>query len=120
MRNGKWLQRLMVSYLPLFFIMVSVLVFIFFLAVNGIAEKENKRANEQFARQLMQLLDNEIEALNRTFLADVYFSEEVQLFFNPFYEEDTALNYELIKRLQTFVASSGFVDSVYLYRESDG
>lgn len=120
MRNGKWLQRLMVSYLPLFFIMVSVLVFIFFLAVNGIAEKENKRANEQFARQLMQLLDNEIEALNRTFLADVYFSEEVQLFFNPFYEGDIALNYEMIKRLQDFVASSGLVDSVYAYRESDG
>lgn len=120
MKGSKWLQKMMLSYLPLFFIMVSVLVFIFFLSVNGIAEKENKRANEQFAKQNLQLLDNEMYALNQTFLADVYFSEEVQLFFNPLHEGDIALHYKLIQLLQTYVRSSSFIDSIYLYRESDG
>src|SRR5690606_14595858 len=106
MKGSKWLQKMMLSYLPLFFVMVSILVFIFFLSVNGIAEQENKRANEQFAKQNLQLLDNEMYSLNQTFLADVYFSEEVQLFFNPLHEGDIALHYELIQVLQTFVRSS--------------
>ena len=120
MRNkGKWIKNMMFSYLPLFFIMISILVFIFFFSVNSIAEKENKRANEQFATQNLQLLDNEMYALNQRFLDDIFFSQEVQLFFNDFYENDISLNYALIQKLQTFVRSSSFVDSVYVYRESD-
>ncbi|WP_138754579.1 helix-turn-helix domain-containing protein [Paenibacillus sinopodophylli] len=117
--KNKWFQKMMFSYLPLFFIMISILVFIFFLSVNQIAEKENKRANEQFAKQIMQLLDNEMYTLSQSFLSDVYFTDEVQLFFNSFYKDDIALNYELIQKLQAFVRSSEFIDSIYLYRNSD-
>ncbi|GBF76706.1 AraC family transcriptional regulator [Paenibacillus sp. 598K] len=121
MRNkGKWIQRMMFSYLPLFFIMISILVFIFFLSVNNIAEQENKRANEQFALQSLQLLDNEMYALNQRFLDEIYFSPETQLFFNAFYAEDISLNYALIQKLQSFVRSTSLVDSVYLYRATDG
>ncbi len=118
MRN-KWFQKLMFSYLPLFFIMISILVFIFFLAVNQIAEKENQRANQQFAKHILQLLDNEMYTLKQEFLNDIYFADEVQLFFNPLYKEDIELNYRLIQRLQNFVSSNEFIDSIYLYRESD-
>lgn len=117
--KNKWFQKMVFSYLPLFFIMISVLVFIFFLSVNQIAEKENKRANQQFAKQIMQLLDNEMYTLSQTFLSDVYFTDEVQLFFNPFYQEDIELNYKLIQKLQAFVRSSEFIDSIYLFRSAD-
>ncbi|OUS69695.1 hypothetical protein B1748_30615 [Paenibacillus sp. MY03] len=117
--KNRWFQKMLLSYLPLFFIVVSVLVFIFFFAVNQVAEKENNRANEQFAKHIMQSVDNELGTLQRALLSEVFFSDKTQFFFNPLYAQDTRLNYELSQNLQRFVNSASLIDSVYMYRQSD-
>jgi two-component system response regulator YesN len=117
--KSRWFQKMILSYLPLFFIVVSVLVFIFFLAVNQVAEEENNRANEQFAKHIMQSVDNELGSVQDTLLSNVFFSDKVQLFFNPLFAEDTGLNYELSQILQSFASSNSLVDSIYVYRLSD-
>lgn len=118
-KKKRSIHKVLFSYLPLFFITVSILVFIFFLMVNEISERDNKRANEQFANHTIQLLDNEMTVVNKAFLNEIYFATETQLFFNPLYRDDTELNYDLSKKLRSFVNLYNYIDSIYLYRDSD-
>ena len=69
--NNNWFRRLLLSYLPVFFIVTTILFIIFFQVFNEQNRKEALKANEFLASQVMQYLDNSLRSIDFKVLREI-------------------------------------------------
>ncbi|EAA9756027.1 hypothetical protein C3550_24580, partial [Salmonella enterica] len=62
--NNSWFRRLLLSYLPVFFIVTTILFIIFFQVFNEQNRREALKANEFLASQVTQYLDNSLRSID--------------------------------------------------------
>lgn len=121
--NKQWFKRLLLSYLPIFLVITSLLLSIAILTVSELSHKAMEETNAASARHAMALLDNSLKAVDDAILKEIQTNTVLGQFFyppaggNPFYSV-----YEpsfLLRNLITGVQSIR-IDSIYLYRIADG
>lgn len=111
--------RWLFSYLPVFFSIISILVFIFFLAISGYSRQQAGQANEIFTRNVMQAMDSFLRFTEQTIVQELLTDEKFTLFYDPFQQMTPFQTYEVMKKIRTLAAISESIDSIYLYRLSD-
>ncbi|MCL6456470.1 MAG: helix-turn-helix domain-containing protein [Gorillibacterium sp.] len=115
----KWFYRLLLSYFPVFFVMVSVLVLMSFLLLSEFSRRETISANEQYVRQLIQLVDHSLQEIDATLIKEIDTDEKLRLFFQEGGASSYYNTYEISKMMNRMVTSQDLIDSMYTYRYHD-
>ncbi|NOU64830.1 helix-turn-helix domain-containing protein [Paenibacillus sp. LMG 31461] len=116
----KWLYRLIMSYIPIFFAVIFCLMLLFFMTMSDMVRKQTLQANEVFAGQVVQILDSTLKNIDTVASKNVLLNSKITAYFNSKVPQSVYNYYEVTEVLQDFMASVPMIDSVYLYRESDG
>lgn len=115
-----WFKRLLLSYLPVFLGIATVLSILFVYAAIGVGRNEAVRANRVFASQVLQSIDYSLRTVDQMMLNELGMNGVWNKFFEPSPQDNRYLaEYELSNRLVGIVDNNPLIDSVYLVRFAD-
>ncbi|MGQ8874715.1 helix-turn-helix domain-containing protein [Paenibacillus sp. TSA_86.1] len=117
--NNNWFRRLLLSYLPIFFIVTTILFFIFFQVFNEQNRREALKANEFLASQVTQYLDNSLRSIDFKVLREILTNSNLKNYFSGSGSEDVYAGIQAVKVIDELKIEYPLIDSVYLVRYSD-
>ncbi|NOU90209.1 helix-turn-helix domain-containing protein [Paenibacillus sp. LMG 31460] len=115
-----WFYRLLFSYLPVFFMITSVLIVLIILSISQLSKKEAENANKTYALHIMQSVDYALKTIDEYVIKELQTNTRIDQFFdnkfegNPYYSA-----YEVTELIRGMMNYNNFIDSVYFYRVSD-
>jgi two-component system, response regulator YesN len=116
----KWLYRLILSYLPIFIAVVFCLILVFFLTLNETTKRQTLQANRVFGGQVMQIVDATLQNVDTMASKGILLNEKVLSYYEPSDAMGTYDYYQVTNALLDYMTPLPMIDSVYLYRSSDG
>jgi len=121
MMNAKrWFYRLLLSYMPVFIIVVSFLFFVFFQTLSEQSRNDAMRTNASLLLQTLRATDASLKAIDQTLVSEVVNSPELAQFFQLTADDDVPLHMRIMKLMRRMSASYPLIDSIYLVRFQDG
>lgn len=116
----KWFNRLLLSYLPIFFVVISILIVISFLFIYQLSQREAVKANRIYAEHVMQTVDHYLRATDQMVMKEIQGTET----FDAFFEEGAGseqpwVNYQTNLKLRQLERALPLFSTIYLYRNSD-
>ncbi|NEN87094.1 helix-turn-helix domain-containing protein [Paenibacillus elgii] len=116
-----WFYRLLFSYFPIFFSLTSVLILLAFLFVSDLSRKETMNANQMYVRHVIQMIDHSLRETDGMLIHEIETNDKLRTFFQRNAGSQNYFStYEVSKKINELVTFNTFIDSVYLYRFSDG
>lgn len=115
-----WFRRMLLAYTPVFFVVVSFLVFIFYQTLSEQSRRESLKSNESLAGQALRYTEQTLKNIDHRILRESMVNDSFQAFLQ---EKDTSQIYvymEAVKAMQDLKISFPDIDSIYLVRLSDG
>ncbi|MDU0201127.1 helix-turn-helix domain-containing protein [Paenibacillus sp. MAH-36] len=115
-----WFYRLLFSYLPVFFMITSVLIVLIILSISHLSKREAENANQTYALHIMQSVDYTLKTIDEYVIKELQTNQRMDQFFdnklegNPYYSA-----YEVTELIRGMMNYNKFIDSVYFYRASD-
>ncbi len=118
MHNKKnWFHRTLLSYLPIFFIITSILFLLFFLAFSEYIKTSTIKANQSFNVQVTQSVENLLKPIDKLIIKEIMVDDNINEFF---VEQNSSYNiYQTYRTLNNMISTYPIIDSMYLYRQSD-
>ncbi|WP_195575668.1 AraC family transcriptional regulator [Paenibacillus sp. 1001270B_150601_E10] len=114
-----WFNRLLLSYMPVFIIVITFVFFVFFQVFSEQSRKEALKSNEMLSLQAMQLIDTSLKAIDNTVLREIASSEDLRTFFKSNKEGDPFINIRAVSRMKDMINYNPLIDSIYLVRYTD-
>ncbi|MCZ8514998.1 cache domain-containing protein [Paenibacillus filicis] len=115
--KNTWLNRLLLSYIPIFLIVFSVLVFLFVLVLSEQAKHQAVSTNKIIAEQISQSVDNTLRSISDQIVKELRSNETIRDFYKM--PNDPLVNQKASAILNNIVLSNQLIDQVYLYRTGD-
>lgn len=115
--KNTWLNRLLLSYIPIFLVVFSVLVFLFVLVLGEQAKRQAVSTNRIIAEQINQSVDNSLRSISDQIVKELRSSEAIRDFYKM--PNDPLVNKRASAILNNIVLSNELIDQVYLYRIAD-
>lgn len=116
--NRSWFHRMLLSYLPVFFLISTILILSTFILIGQLAKEEAVRANQLYVEYTMQRMDSSIREIDSSVIKEIETNEALRDFY-----QSTNLDYlsmlDVTKSLHDFTMFHELVHSVYLHRFSD-
>ncbi|NOU66120.1 helix-turn-helix domain-containing protein [Paenibacillus sp. LMG 31461] len=116
---GKWFIRLLLSYLPIFILVIFSLSIIFFAIVNNVSREQAQRANEVFMEQVLVQLDRTLEFNSQQIMKETSYNDELKGYYFKSSQEVFESLVVPSKKLRETIGSLPLVDSIYMYRTAD-
>ncbi|PYI53987.1 AraC family transcriptional regulator [Paenibacillus flagellatus] len=117
----KWFYRLLFSYFPIFFSLTSVLILLTFLLISDMSRRETVTANERVVRHIMEQLDRSIREIDGLLVYEIETNANLHTFFREKGgERDYFRDYGVSRKINELSRINPLIDSIYLYRFSDG
>ncbi|AEI44097.1 helix-turn-helix domain-containing protein [Paenibacillus mucilaginosus] len=115
-----WYHRLILSYVPVIFLLITVLIFAALSVISEVSIRETEKANRISARYVMDSLETRLRDIERAVLEEMGGSAALDAFYNPDTPADPLLPYEVSKGLHRLADDHPLIHSIYLYRARDG
>ncbi|WP_127495700.1 helix-turn-helix domain-containing protein [Paenibacillus glycanilyticus] len=115
-----WLRKMIWSYIPLFLIVFSFLLFVFLRVIVDQNRKNAKESSEVFTAQLLQSVNVSLKTVDHMVIRELLNSKVLASYFEGSGTGSVYLNYEVLERLNELKREVPLIDSFYLYRYSDG
>ncbi|WP_426446744.1 helix-turn-helix domain-containing protein [Paenibacillus sp. S-38] len=115
-----WYHRLILSYVPVIFLLITVLIFAALSVISEISIRETEKANRISARYVMDSLETRLRDIERAVLEEMGGSAALDAFYDPGSPADPLLPYEVSKGLHRLTDDHPLIHSIYLYRARDG
>ncbi|UKS24750.1 helix-turn-helix domain-containing protein [Paenibacillus sp. HWE-109] len=120
MTKRRWYYRLLFSYLPVFFMITSLLIVLIILSISQLSRKEAEKANHTYALHVMQSIDYALKTVDEYVIKEIQTDERIEQFFgNTFAGNPYFSAYEVTEMIVGMMNYNKFIDSVYFYRASD-
>ncbi|QHW31143.1 helix-turn-helix transcriptional regulator [Paenibacillus rhizovicinus] len=116
--NSSWFRKLLLSYLPVFVVVVTILFLVFFQSLSEQNRKQALKADEFLTEQAVRMTDSSLKALDYQILRDTLSSDDLKRFFRTD-SEDVYGNIVANQRMDDWKLNYGIIDSVYLIRLKD-
>ncbi|MBD3917210.1 helix-turn-helix domain-containing protein [Paenibacillus sp. PR3] len=116
--NNSYIMRMLLSYLPILFITISVLIFISFSIMNQLNVRNAIQANNLTAKYVTNMVDSSLKNISIDAQKLVETGGTLQKFLDA--PSDKGLEFDISNLLNSLVIRYGLIDSVYLYRAKDG
>ncbi|WP_223829448.1 helix-turn-helix domain-containing protein [Paenibacillus arenilitoris] len=114
-----WFRRLLLSYLPVFFIVTMILFVVFFQTLNEQNRREAIKANEFLAQQVIHFTDTSLRDIDYRVVREILTNADVKRFFSRS-SMDVHANIQALKVIDELKFNYPIIDSVYFVRFSDG
>ncbi|WP_224724770.1 helix-turn-helix domain-containing protein [Paenibacillus vietnamensis] len=114
-----WFRRLLLSYLPVFFIVTMILFVVFFQTLNEQNRREAIKANEFLAQQVIHFMDTSLRDIDYRVVREILTNADVKRFFSR-NGVDVYANIQSLKVIDDLKFSYPIIDSIYFVRFSDG
>jgi two-component system response regulator YesN len=114
-----WYYRMLLSYLPIFFLITSFLFFIFFQELSSQLKRDAVKANQVLN---LMAMDKVVSALESVDYAITNFSLNNKIlseFFRETNKQNLYLNMEMLKEITVLKQQNPLIDSIYLVRNHD-
>ncbi|MFH5182657.1 hypothetical protein ACHHV8_08495 [Paenibacillus sp. TAB 01] len=115
-----WYYRILLSYAPIFFVVISILIFSFSTVLNNSAKNQMALTNQAIAIKVMQAVDSNLKASERMVLKEMYTNEKLSAFFGRDAVNSIADYFTISRKLDDFSSILPFANSIYLYDEQSG
>ncbi|MCZ8521404.1 MULTISPECIES: helix-turn-helix domain-containing protein [Paenibacillus] len=115
-----WYHRLILSYVPVIFLLITVLIFAALSVISEISIRETEKANRISARYVMDSLETRLRDIERAVLEEMGASAALGAFYDPGGTPDPLLPYQVSKGLHRLTDDHPLIHSIYLYRARDG
>lgn len=112
-------NRLLLSYMPIFIIVVTFTFFVFFQVLSEQSRKEALNANKMLSLQAMRLIDTSLKAIDNMVMMETINNKELIDFFNNQAKTNVYINISAVKKMQDMISSYPMIDSIYLVRFED-
>jgi two-component system response regulator YesN len=114
--------RLLTTYLPILYVVIFVLIFVFFMTVNQLSQRQTVKANEAFSHYTLQRLDSLLANIDQIVNAEITNNKELNSY--VYLKNDVELNPYLLSskvsdRFRQIKLSFPLIYSIYLYRNID-
>jgi hypothetical protein len=96
----KMYHRWLLSYLPVFLTIVSILIFLFFTVLGNYSKQQAIKANEVFAGNFLQTTDSILQFSEQVLLKEILTNDRIRLFFDGDKWSDPYENYLLSQRVR--------------------
>ncbi|TDF98937.1 helix-turn-helix domain-containing protein [Paenibacillus piri] len=115
-----WYYRMLLSYTPIFFVVISVLIFSFFAVLNDSARKQIVRTNEAIATKVSQVIDANLKSTERIVIKEIYMNAALKQFFAE--TDDKALYdyFRISQKMDELSSSLPFSNTIYVYNAISG
>lgn len=111
---GKTLfHRLLLSYIPIFFIVVTFTFFVFFQLLSDQSRKEALNANKMLSLQAMRLIDTSLKAIDNMVMTESINNKQLIDFFNNDAKDNVYINISAVKKMQDMITSYNISDINY-------
>ncbi|TBL71606.1 helix-turn-helix domain-containing protein [Paenibacillus thalictri] len=114
-----WRNRLLLSYLPAFFILGVILILIFFMSISEFSKQEARKANEIYVKRMLEIVDSSLTSIDQSITKEVMSNDKFALYFKHASADSYFNDFEVSKVLTDLQRYVPLIDSVYLYRSSD-
>ncbi|GAA3400081.1 helix-turn-helix domain-containing protein [Paenibacillus hodogayensis] len=114
-----WFYRLLLSYLPVFLVMIAAVLLIAFAQLSRYSKQETVKANEAFMMFMKQSLDVSLMNMDELAVDFVTKAHVSDFYYNPDKQNEQMLAYQLSTEMYRMVLRSDLIDSMYLYRGED-
>ncbi|WP_274365830.1 helix-turn-helix domain-containing protein [Paenibacillus thermotolerans] len=118
--NNTWFRRLLISYLPVFIIVVTILFILFFQVFNEQNRKQALQANEFMASQVLQYTDNSLRAIDYKVLREILTNQKLKEYFNKSDSKDVYSIIQAVEVMDDLKLEYPLIQSIYYVRFSDG
>ncbi|OAS18016.1 helix-turn-helix domain-containing protein [Paenibacillus oryzisoli] len=117
MKKNTYIKRMMFSYLPILFLTISVLIFIFITILNELNVRNAIQSNKVTTEYIGHMIDNSLKTIDTDVRKLIETNMELHAFLdNP---SDRLLNVVASNVLSGMMVQHAFIDSVYFYRAID-
>lgn len=116
--NNNYIKRMLLSYLPILFITVSMLIFIFISIINENNVRNAIQANRLTAEYIVNMVDSSLKSITFDAQKMIETSGDLQQFLDV--PSDRAREFDVSNILSSLMVRYSLIDSVYLYRAKDG
>jgi two-component system response regulator YesN len=115
-----WFNRLLISYIPVFVIIVFLLSGLFFVFTNYMTQSQSNKTNEIFMQQALGNLDRTLKQIDQGVLRELNYNDGLNGFY--FAAEGDRYNGLALpaSKLEQLLSGYPEIDSAYLYRNTDG
>ncbi|WP_338541256.1 helix-turn-helix domain-containing protein [Paenibacillus tundrae] len=110
-----WYYRLLFSYFPIFFLTVTILIFIAFVFINDISRAETKKADRISSNYLADTVDHTIRDIELSLMEAVQNDQAYRDYFNHRVGANSETVYAIAQSLRELTSSSSWIESIYLY-----
>ncbi|WP_339275594.1 helix-turn-helix domain-containing protein [Paenibacillus sp. FSL W8-0426] len=117
--RSNWFRRLLLSYLPVFFIVTTILFFIFFQVFNEQNRREALKANEFLASQVTQYLDNSLRSIDFKVLREMLTNSTLKNYYAGYGGGDVYADIQAMEAIDELKIEYPLIDSIYLVRNTD-
>lgn len=116
----KWFNRLLLSYLPIFFVVISILIVTSFMFVYQLTQNEAIKVNRIYADHVMQTVDHYLRVTDQMVMKEIQGTATFDSFFKEgFGSEQPWVNYQTNLKLRQLERAIPLFSTIYLYRHSD-
>lgn len=119
MMSKSWFNRLLLSYMPIFIIVVTFIFFVFFQLISEQGRKEAINANSMLSLQAMRLIDTSLRAIDNMVMKEIINSKPLIDFFNSKEGADPYVNISAVAKMNDMISYYPLIDSIYLVRYED-
>lgn len=75
-----WFNRLLISYVPILFITITIIIFISVSIMSQISFKETEKANHVFSKYVTDSMDTSLHDIERLILENMVNNDEIKAF----------------------------------------
>ena len=115
-----WFKRLLLSYMPVFIIVITFIFFVFFQIFGEQSRQEALNANKNLSLQAMRIVDTSLKVIDNMVVLESINSKPLNDFFKSTAASDPYINIRAVQKLKELINYYPLIDSIYLVRNSDG
>jgi two-component system response regulator YesN len=115
-----WYYKMLLSYTPIFFVVISVLIFSFFAVLNDSAQKQVVKTNEVISTKVSQVVDANLKSAERMVIKESYLNSGLKEFFGESNDKQLYDYFRISQSMDEISSSLPFSNSIYLYNAKAG
>ncbi|MCR8631633.1 AraC family transcriptional regulator [Paenibacillus radicis (ex Xue et al. 2023)] len=110
-----WYYRMLLSYTPIFFVVISVLIFSFFAVLNDSAQKQIVNTKKVIATKVLQVIDANLKTAERMVIKEIYTNAALKEYFGESGDKVLYDYFRISQKMDELSSGLPFSNSIYLY-----
>ncbi|GBF76854.1 hypothetical protein PA598K_05362 [Paenibacillus sp. 598K] len=121
MKTRSWFNRLLFTYLPIFYLSAGMLVFIFLMVINQLMERQMTDMSESYGKYVTQQIESSLQNIEQLMITEIHNNPEIKQYVYGMDEMNNRymLERSLSRKFNYYLTDFPLIDSIYIVRFID-